>query len=199
MVSGGSGITPFISIFRELLFRANQREGRAPSILLIRTFKKSLDLTLNLILPISGSNFDISSLSLQIEAYVTRDTEPKTDFQKHFQTKWFKPNASDLPVFAVLGQNSWLWLCIITSASFAMFPLLLAILKRYYIYPIDNNSNMKYPSSKSALTMLLICFSIAITSTVAFLRNNRQNAKQMRKIQNINMPTPLASSTTTFY
>ncbi|GLT78043.1 hypothetical protein SLA2020_495920 [Shorea laevis] len=123
MVSGGSGITPFISIIRELLFRSNTKGGKTPRVLLICAFKKSLDLTmLQLLFPVSGTNLDTSCLQLQIEAYMTREREPTTDDQKLLQTIWFKPNALDAPISAVLGTNNWLWLAAIISSSFPRFP-----------------------------------------------------------------------------
>ncbi|XP_015878393.3 ferric reduction oxidase 2-like [Ziziphus jujuba] len=196
MVSGGSGITPFISIIRELLVRSNHGGNKIPSILLICAFKKSEDLTmLDLVLPVSGTNFDISSLQLQIEAYVTKEKEPTTDNHKLLQTRLFKPDPSDVPISSVLGQNGWLWLGMIISTSFVIFLLLIGILTRYYIYPIDHNSNMIYSfSSKNALNMLFICVSIITTATAVFLWNKKQNAKETMQIQNTNMPIPMTHS-----
>ncbi|GAU32368.1 hypothetical protein TSUD_44110 [Trifolium subterraneum] len=90
MVSGGSGITPFISIIRSLLFKANTEGGKSPKVLLICSFKKSIDLTMiDLILPVSGTALDTSRLQLQIEAYVTREKMPAaTNDRKLLQTLW---------------------------------------------------------------------------------------------------------------
>ncbi|GJY87423.1 ferric reduction oxidase 2-like protein [Tanacetum coccineum] len=69
MVSGGSGITPFISIFRELVFTTETLKHKAPKILLISAFKDSSDLTmLELLLPSSGAPIELTKLDLQIEA-----------------------------------------------------------------------------------------------------------------------------------
>lgn len=194
MVSGGSGITPFISIIRSLLFKANTEGGKAPRVLLICAFKKSIDLTmLDLLLPVSGSTFDISCLQLQIEAYVTTEKQPAMNDRKLLQTLWFKSNPLEEPVSAVLGQNSWLYLSIIISSSFILFLLLIATLTRYYIYPIDHNSDLIYPYfSRSILNMLFICVSIAIIATSAFLWNKKQN-KDLRQIKNNYTSTPSTS------
>ncbi|KAL2324563.1 hypothetical protein Fmac_023621 [Flemingia macrophylla] len=194
LVSGGSGITPFISIIRSLLFNANSEEGKTPRILLICAFKKSIDLTmLDLILPASATVIDISSLQLQIEVYVTREKQPNMNDQKFIQTLWFKSNASDEPVSAVLGQNNWLYLGIIISSSFILFLLLIAILTRYYIYPIDHNSDLIYPYfSRSSLSMLFICISIVTVATTAFLWNKNQN-KDSRQIKNVYTSNPSTS------
>lgn len=202
MVSGGSGITPLISIIRELLSQANDSGRKTPQVLLISAFKKSLDLTmLDLILPASGTNLDISCLQLQIEAYVTRENQPTTHSHKPLQTIWFKPDQLDSPVSAVLGQNCWLWLGVIISMSFVIFLVLMGILTRYYIYPIDHNSNMIYSASyRSALNMLLLCVSIATTATAVFLWNKKQNSKEMGQIQDIDTPSQITTSPDTrFY
>ncbi|XP_059627466.1 ferric reduction oxidase 2-like [Cornus florida] len=204
MVSGGSGITPFISIIRELLFTASTSSCKKPRILLIAAFRKAEDLTmLDLLIPVSASTtYDISHLQLQIEAYVTREDEPIKDDQKHHRTIWFKPSALDAPVSAVLGSNNWLWLGAIISSSFVIFLLLIGILTRYYIYPIDHNTNMIYSNtSRSALNMLFISISIVMTATAAFLWNKKGTVQESRLIQNTDMPTPVTSpgSASQFY
>lgn len=52
MVSGGSGIAPFISIIREILFQGSKQKPEIPSILLVCAFRNSADLAmLELLLP----------------------------------------------------------------------------------------------------------------------------------------------------
>ncbi|KAK7391335.1 hypothetical protein VNO78_19749 [Psophocarpus tetragonolobus] len=186
LVSGGSGIAPFISIIRSLIFKANTGGGKTPRVLLVCAFKKSIDLSLiDLILPVSATSttFDTSRLQLQIEAYVTSEKQPDMNDERLTQTLWFKSNALEEPVTAVLGQNSWLYLSVIISASFMLFLLLIAILTRYYIYPIDHNTDLIYPYvSRSSLSMLFICVSIAVVATSAFLWNKKQN-KDLEQIK----------------
>ncbi|KAL0317820.1 UNVERIFIED_CONTAM: Ferric reduction oxidase 4 [Sesamum angustifolium] len=126
MISGGSGITPFISIIREIIFRSTESNGKVPKVLLITAFKNTADLTmLDLLLPLSGTSFD-SKLQLQIEAYITQEHErPLENAKKQIETKLFKPNPSDSPISEALGKNSWLWLGAIISSSFVMFLILL--------------------------------------------------------------------------
>ncbi|OMO71822.1 FAD-binding 8 [Corchorus olitorius] len=173
---------------------------RIPQILLVCSFKNSMDVTmLELLLPVSGSTVDISCLKLQIEAYVTREIDPIiTDNNKPLQTVLFKPNASDAPVSAILGPKSWLWLGLIISSSFLIFLLLIGILTRFYIYPIDHNSDMIYPTSaRAALNMLFICIAIAMTATAVFLWNKKQNVKGRGQI--LSMDTPPTVSPALFY
>ncbi|KAL7083211.1 hypothetical protein ACP275_14G147600 [Erythranthe tilingii] len=201
MVSGGSGVTPFISIIRELIHTSETTKSNTPNILLITAFKNSTDLTmLDLILPISGAPSDLSRLALQIEAYVTREKKPATQEKKTTRTIWFKPNPSDAPLAPILGPNSWLWLGAIISSSFVIYLILIGILTRYYIFPIDHNTNKIYSSSSRAvLHMLFICICVATTSTAAFLWNKSEKSKETTQIQSMEGATPAASPSSWYY
>ncbi|KAJ4950499.1 hypothetical protein NE237_027331 [Protea cynaroides] len=196
MLSGGSGITPFASIIREIIFRRTTPGCHTPRILLICSFKHSIELSmLDLLLPFSDTPLDVSHLDLQIEAYITREKEnPTTDTQNSIQAIYFKPNPSDKPVSPVLGPNSSLWLSAIISASFVMFLLFLGILTRYYIYPIDHNTDMIYHFSFRALwDMFFICICIVMVATVVFLLHKKQHTMEGKQIQDMDMPTPITS------
>ncbi|PSS11693.1 Ferric reduction oxidase [Actinidia chinensis var. chinensis] len=201
MVSGGSGITPFISIFRDLIFTSETVKCKTPQILLICAFKNTTDLTmLDLLLPISSTQNGFSNLHLQIEAYVTRDKEPKRETKMPLQNIWFKPNSSDSPISPILGPNSWIWLGAIISSSLIIFLLFMGILTRYYIYPIDHNTNQVYSySSRAVLNILLICISIAVTASAAFYWNKKQGARETNQVQNMEGTTPVASPSSWVY
>ncbi|XP_024176269.1 ferric reduction oxidase 2 isoform X1 [Rosa chinensis] len=195
LVSGGSGITPFISIIRELIFMSTAFQSKLPKVTLICAFKHSSDLTmLDLILPMSTTTpYDISNLQIQIETYVTRDTQPK-DNSMNLRSIWFKPLATDEPVSAILGPNHWLWLGLIITSSFMMFLILIGIVTRYYIFPIDHNSNKIFSSPLRALfNMLAICMSIAATASAAMLWNKGSNAKELKQVQHIEASPPRGS------
>ncbi|KAI3784018.1 hypothetical protein L1987_43109 [Smallanthus sonchifolius] len=199
MFSGGSGITPFISIIRELVHMANDPDTtiRTPQILLIPAFKKSLDLgILDLLLPVSGINHDISRLRLKIQAYVTQESAPPRTAteNQHYRTIWFKPSALDAPISALLGRNTWLWLGMIIVWFSVISLTSIAVVTRLYIYPIDHNTNMIYSYTvRSLLNMLIICMSIAITVIIAFLWNKKGNSTEMRQIGVTDGPTPMTS------
>ncbi|KAI5666464.1 hypothetical protein M9H77_16317 [Catharanthus roseus] len=199
MISGGSGITPFVSIIREIIFRMTTvKNYRAPNLLLIAAFKNSTDLAkLDLLLPPSGTTFDISSLQLQIEAYITREKEaPIRDVHNklQIQTKWFKPDASDTLISSVLGENSWLWLGAIISSSFIMFLLLLGILTRFWIYPIENSGKIFHYSLKILWDMFIVCASVFVGASIVFLSQKRSGKAGQKQIMNMEIPiTPMAS------
>ncbi|KAI9159825.1 hypothetical protein LWI28_002286 [Acer negundo] len=194
MVSGGSGISPFISIIREIIFQSTQPNSQVPSIHLICVFKNFADLSmLDLLLPISSTPPEISKLKLQIDVYVTREKqEPETqDTQKLIQSVWFKPNPSDSPISPALGPDSWLWLCSIITSSFVMFLLLLGIITRFYIYPIESTGIEVYHYSFKCLwDMFLVCVCVFMVSSAVFLWRKNQNAMEGKQVQNLEVSTP---------
>ncbi|KAG8652945.1 ferric reduction oxidase 4 isoform X2 [Manihot esculenta] len=202
MVGGGSGVTPFISIIRQIIFQSTQPDSHIPRILLVCAFKNSGDLAiLDLLLPINGTTTQITQLQLQIEAYITREEEqPIADTKKLLQTIRFKPNQSDSPITAALGPNNWLWLGAVITSSFVMFLLLLGIVTRYYIYPIDHNTGEIYHFSYFVLwDLLLVCASIVIASGAAFLWCKKQNGVEKQQIENLEVPNPTASPGSDLY
>ncbi|XP_051126817.1 ferric reduction oxidase 2-like isoform X2 [Andrographis paniculata] len=183
MISGGSGIAPFISIIRELMFINSTLKCKTPKMMLVSVFKNSCHLSmLDLILPISGAP---SKLELQIEAYITREKGYPMDMGKT-QTVLFKPNPSNAPISPTLGPNSWLWLAAIISSSFLIFLVLAGVYTQYVVYPIDKNTSKVYSNSKKgAMNMMIIYFSIVIAASGAFLWNKKQNAKEAKQILNM--------------
>ncbi|GMH18383.1 hypothetical protein Nepgr_020224 [Nepenthes gracilis] len=202
LISGGSGIATFISIIREIILLSNKPSARVPHILLICSFKHAADLgLLDLLLPIDSNHLGgISNTQMQIQAYVTRDTEPPTtDNGKLVRTKRFKPNPSDSPIDAALGPNNWIWLCVIILSSFVLFVVLLGLVTRYHIYPIDHNTGQKYHFTVWCLWVILFMFSgvFAATSCV-FLWQKRKVAAKGKQVQNAVTAAPETSPETRF-
>lgn len=99
---------------------------------------------LDLLVPITGGFSDICRLELRVEAFVTSESEASTgDGARKLpsQEVWFKPWPSDASITTVLGPNSWLWLAAIVSSSFVIFLVLIAALQRFYMFPVDGNTN----------------------------------------------------------
>ncbi|WMV20594.1 hypothetical protein MTR67_013979 [Solanum verrucosum] len=199
MVSGGSGITPMISIFRELIYRSTlQPNTKVPKVILITSFKNTTDLTmLDLLLPISTTPSNISNLDFQIEAYITRENEPQQHDHSNLeltakskqQLIVFKQNPKDSPISAALGKSSWLWLGAIITSSFFMFLLLLGLVTRYSIYPIERDGKLYHYSAKIIWDMFLACASIFIGTSVIFMWQKRENEIEGKQIQNVEIPT----------
>lgn len=181
LISGGSGITPLISIVKELIFISSTLKCKIPKIMLISVFKNSSHLSiLDLILPTSTPNSNSCNIDLQIEAYVTREKAQSKDILPKPRTVWFKPDASDKPISPTLGPNSWLWLAAIISSSFIIYLVLLGIFTQHVVYPIDQNTNMLYSyTKKGSASMLFICSSIVVAASSVFLWNKRKNTKDV--------------------
>ncbi|KAF3780020.1 Ferric reduction oxidase 2 [Nymphaea thermarum] len=190
MISGGVGITPFFSIVRHLL----AQRTKAPRLLLVCAFKSSAELhMLDLLLPVSLSATKISSLELQVEAYVTREKEPQIA-QTEAQTIWFKPSQSDAPLSWAVGSNcNWLWRGAVIVASFSLFLVIFGVFTRFFTYPMESKSqsHYKYPTWLRAFFMMFFMFmSIVLVSTVATISIRRKEAKEGGQIQNLEMQTP---------
>ncbi|KMT16198.1 hypothetical protein BVRB_3g053570 [Beta vulgaris subsp. vulgaris] len=198
LISGGSGITPYISIIREIIHESNTQKGQVPKVLLICAFKHAADLTmLDLLLPAESTVADLSNIQLEIQAYVTReDHAPEHNIQDlQVQTKWFKPSSLDSPITPVLGPNSWLCLCFIIASSFVLFLVLLVLVTQYHIYPIDQNTNKKYNFTIWVCwDMFLMCVSIIFISSIVFVyQKKRISVSEEKQVKNVEVPTPVSS------
>ncbi|PHU09566.1 Ferric reduction oxidase 2 [Capsicum chinense] len=188
LISGGSGITPFISIIRELIYMSSTLKCKTPKILLVTVFRNTSQLSmLDLLLPLTGTPSGCSSdLDLHIEAYITRENEPAPEKTEPLRTIWFKPDHSDAPITPILGQNNWLWLAAIISSSFALYLLFVGLLYQYYVYPMDHGTNKVFPYHKRALfNMLFIAAAIGIAASAAFLWNKKRSARETKQIQDM--------------
>ncbi|CAN6461945.1 unnamed protein product [Victoria cruziana] len=188
MISGGVGITPFFSIIRHII----AQNAKKPRLLLVCAFKSSAELRLlDLLLPVSPTAANFSTLDLQVEAYVTREKDPQTD-QTEMQTIWFKPSQSDAPISWALGSKyNWLWRGAVISASFLLFLVVFGVFTRFYTYPKESQStNYQYPTWLRAFFMLIFMFmSIVIVSTIATIWIRRKEAKEGGQIQSLEMQT----------
>nr|XP_004229896.2 ferric reduction oxidase 2 [Solanum lycopersicum] len=188
LISGGSGITPFISIVRELIHMSSTLKCKTPKILLVSVFRNTSQLSmLDLLYPIAGTPSGCSSnLDLQVEAYITREIEPAQEKSEPLRTILFKPDHSDAPITPILGQNNWLWLAAIISSSFALYLLFVGLLYQYYVYPMDHGTNQVFPYHTRALfNMLFIAAAIVITASAAFLWNKKKSARETKQIQDM--------------
>ncbi|CAL1398881.1 unnamed protein product [Linum trigynum] len=209
MISGGSGITPFISIIRDLIFTSSHLQLKTPRVILISSFKTTADLTmLHLLLPISAAaaSSSTANLRLTIEAYITREKQAAATSPFHnnnnVRTKWFKPSPTHAPISPILGPTaSWLWLAAVVSSSFLAFLVIIGLLTGYYIYPQGKKSGeVGFPMALTAfLYMLVLCVCVAAASSGAFLWNKRKSGRdQTIQIRNVEGATPTGGSPASF-
>lgn len=97
-------------------------------------------------------------------------------------------------LYLQLWVLTWLWLGAIISSSFIVYLLFMGILTRYYIYPVDHNTNKIYSHTLQAMiNMLLACISIAIAASIGFLMNKRTKPTEVEHIQNVESDRELES------
>ncbi|CAN1793564.1 Ferric reduction oxidase 2 [Linum perenne] len=186
LVSGGSGITPFISILRELMHATSNLKLKTPQIILISSFKNSDDLTmLNLLLPPNSP--PTSDLRLTIEAYITREKQPPPPtHDNNVRHKWFKPSPTDEPISPPLAPNIWPCLAAIVASSFVAFVLVIALVTRYYIYPKGLKSTQGFPVTLTDLIyMLVLCVCIVVAASVVVLWNKKRVGKTVVQIRDV--------------
>lgn len=204
MVSGGSGITPFISVIRDLIATSQNQSCKIPKVTLICAFKNYSEISmLDLVLPLSGLQTELSpDINIKIETFITREKEAGIEATTgKIKTLWFKPSLSDQSISSILGPNSWLWLGAILSSSFLIFMIVIGIITRYYIYPIDHNTNKIYSStSKTIIYILVLSVSIMATASAAMLWNKKKYSNvDNKQVQNVDVPSPMSSPTSWGY
>ena len=150
---------------------------------------------LDLLPPLSSTQTEISNVPLHIEAYITREKEqPQTNSENLINMTWFKQNPLDSPVSKALGRNNWLLFGAIISSLFVMLLILLGIITRYYIYPIERNGNAIYNYTYKVLRDMFLAFAcICISSSFVSLWQRKTNASNDKQIQIHNFQSPKAS------
>ncbi|KAK6123543.1 hypothetical protein DH2020_042716 [Rehmannia glutinosa] len=163
LVAGGIGITPFLSILRELSSNlSNSRNGYPDRIQLIYTIKKSQEICL--LDPILPRLLNIEQFRIKLKVYVTRENQIGVTLKEvlndipEIQTTYFSTACTN---YAIYGSENLLWIAVITMFSSIVFLLSLVCFNSFVIPPAKKPSGQK--SSSSQIDLLLICsFAIAI-------------------------------------
>ncbi|KAI3942578.1 hypothetical protein MKW92_007409 [Papaver armeniacum] len=165
LVAGGIGITPLLSILRELASTEIKTKSTLPSrIQLIYAVKKSEDI--NLLIPVSHILLTqpLGQTSLEVKIFITQDNRPiKTvrellNDQSKVQTVNFDWKAFDN---TVSGSENLPWFAALAGFSSIVFLVTLVFLNHAFIRSNVKGSEKKNPSWITDL--LLICsFLIAI-------------------------------------
>lgn len=160
LVAGGIGVTPFLSILRELSCSTSSGRNAYPDrIHLIYTIKKSQDLCL--LDPILPLLLDIKQFHTKLSVFVTRENQIGTTLRDvlndvpEAQTTTFSTAGT---TYAVHGPERLAWMAAVTAVSSVMFLVSLVVFNHFVITPAAIQKN---PSSQTDL--LLVCsFAMAI-------------------------------------
>ncbi|KAL5856331.1 hypothetical protein ACOSQ3_003789 [Xanthoceras sorbifolium] len=144
LVAGGIGISPFMSLLRDILHRT--REGKpcpATNILIVWAVKKSDELPL-------FSNFDMESicpffsnkLNIKTCIYVTQESEPPLEEGKLPKAMNFavSPVSTGCGMSVLVGTGNNLWFGLYVISSTLGFIILVALLNMLYVNPLGVTS-----------------------------------------------------------
>lgn len=163
MVAGGIGVTPFLSILRELSSDLSQgRNGYPNRIQLIYTIKKSQDVCL--LDPILPQLLDIKQFHINLEVFVTQENQTGTTLKEvlnsipEARVTTFSTVGTS---YAAYGSERLVSIAAITMVSSIIFLLSLVLFNHFVIPPAKKLSEEK--KSSSQIDLLLVCsFAIAI-------------------------------------
>ncbi|KAL8465577.1 hypothetical protein ACS0TY_034892 [Phlomoides rotata] len=166
MVAGGIGVTPFLSILRELCSDLNQgRNGYPDRVQLIYTIKKSQDVCL--LDPMLPQLLDIKRFHIKLEVFVTQENQTGTTLKEvlsgipEAQITNFSTVGTS---YAAHGSERLVPIAAITMVSSIIFLLSLVFFNHFVIPPAKKLSEGKKPSSQ--IDLLLVCsFALAIIFT----------------------------------
>ncbi|KAK4438562.1 Ferric reduction oxidase 8, mitochondrial [Sesamum alatum] len=162
LVAGGIGITPFVSIVREISSNYS-RSGYPDRIQLIYTVRKSQDVCL--LDPILPQLLNVEQFHIKLKVFVTRENQTGTTLREALneipetRTTYFSTTCTS---YATYGPERLLWMAAIATGSSIIFLLLLVCFNHFVNPPAKKRSEQK--NSSSQVDLLLLCsFAIAIT------------------------------------
>lgn len=141
LVAGGIGISPFLAILSDVMHRLKEGKPCMPkNILIVWAIKKSDELPL-----LSMINMDsidpifYDALNLDIQIYVTRESEPKVEEGKAFgaMNTCAYPISKRSAISVLVGTGDNIWTGIYIVASSIGFLTFLALLDVLYINPYN--------------------------------------------------------------
>ncbi|KAJ4967456.1 hypothetical protein NE237_019305 [Protea cynaroides] len=142
LVAGGIGISPFLAILSDIFHRIKEKKPCLPrKVLVIWAVKKSKELSLFSALDVESITPSFTEkLQLEIQNYVTQESEaPLEEGKQSKSTNSFK-NAKNSSMSALVGTGNTIWAGIYVVLSTIGFIILMGLLDLFYIKPFQINS-----------------------------------------------------------
>ncbi|KAK9286122.1 hypothetical protein L1049_014503 [Liquidambar formosana] len=139
LVAGGIGISPFLAILSDVLHRIKERKPCLPkNILVVWAIKRSNELPLLSAIDMESVYPSFSDkMNLEIQTYVTRESEPPLEEGKVHKTlnSSVFPASKGCGMSVLVGTGNNIWSGIYVISSTVGFVILLGLLDIYYINP----------------------------------------------------------------
>ncbi|CAH1444139.1 unnamed protein product [Lactuca virosa] len=162
LVAGGIGISPFVAIMSDILNRIRDSKPCLPrNVLIVWAVKKSDELPLLHSLDMNSlCPYFYNTLNLEIQTYVTRESEPPLEEGKvaEYVSSSVYPTPSHGGMSSLVGTGSIIWSGAYVVVSTLGFIVLLAMLDIFYINPYK----ISYWWYKGLLFIICMCASIIL-------------------------------------
>ncbi|KAE8717976.1 Ferric reduction oxidase 6 [Hibiscus syriacus] len=139
LVAGGIGISPFLAIISDILHRVNDGKPCLPRrIMVVWAVKKSDELPLLSTIEMGSiCPFFSEKISLEINVYVTRESEPPLEEGKVHVASNSSCPFSGRSMSPLVGTGNNLWSGLYFIISTVGFIVLMVLLRIFYIIPYD--------------------------------------------------------------
>ncbi|MQM14771.1 hypothetical protein Taro_047701 [Colocasia esculenta] len=144
LVAGGIGISPFLAVLSDILHRIEKKEQCLPkNVLVIWAVKKSKELSLISLLDSQHvcSSFS-DKLNLDIQAYVTQESEPSLEEGGTYKsvTHSSLAMAAGSHMSSLVGTGNNLWAASYFLVSTAAFIISFGLIEQFYLKPLGISS-----------------------------------------------------------
>lgn len=139
LVAGGIGITPFLAVLSDIFHRLKEGKPCMPrDILIVWAIKKTDELPILSMLNVESIDpILVDALNLEIQIYVTRESEPKLEEGKllNAMNSCIYPTTKRSAMSVLVGTGDNVWSGIYVVASSIGFIVFLGLLEVFYINP----------------------------------------------------------------
>ncbi|KAL7001870.1 Ferric reduction oxidase 7, chloroplastic, variant 2 [Sarracenia purpurea var. burkii] len=144
LVAGGIGISPFLAILSDILHRIKDGKSCLPrNVLIVWAVKQSNELPLLYSLDMESiCPFFSDMLNLEIQTYVTRESEPELEWGNVSKsvTSFGFPIRNKRGISVLVGTGNIMWSGIYVIVSTVGLVLFVGLLQIFYINPFGINS-----------------------------------------------------------